>query len=125
MTTFFDAGAFIALERGNLFVTRMLQEERRSGRTVATHGGIVGQVWRGGGRQALLARAFKGTTVVPLTAGVGRGAGRLLALTGGTDVIDAALVSLAQDGDEIVTSDPEDIAELVVASGLDVTILVV
>jgi hypothetical protein len=36
----------------------------------------------------------------------GRDAGKLLGLTRRRDVVDAALVLLAEDGDTIVTSDP-------------------
>jgi hypothetical protein len=74
-----------------------------------SHGGIVGQVWRGGGpRQALLAQALEAIEVRPFGETLGRAAGALLARTGGADVIDAALVLLADDGEDIVTSDPED-----------------
>jgi predicted nucleic acid-binding protein len=125
VTLLFDAGAFIALERGHPGLEARLRLERAYGRTVATHGGIIGQVWRDGGRQALLARALRLVTVVPLTAAIGRDAGRLLASTGGTDVIDAALVALAQDGDEIITSDPDDLARLAAAAGLQIDLLVV
>jgi hypothetical protein len=38
-------------------------------------------------------------------------------MTKGRDVIDAALVLLASDGDQIVTSDPDDIERLAAASG--------
>src|SRR5688572_4719940 len=73
-----------------------------------THGGIVGQAWRGGGpRPALLARAPEGIDVRPLDESLGRAAGSMRARDGGADVIDAALVLLADDGDDIVTSDPE------------------
>jgi hypothetical protein len=39
-------------------------------------------------------------------------------------VIDAALVLLAEDGDRIITSDPEDIAPLARAADLDVELVV-
>jgi hypothetical protein len=40
-------------------------------------------------------------------------------------VIDAALVLLADDGDVILTSDPDDIEPLAVAANLDVEIVAV
>ena len=71
--------------------------------------GVVGQVWRGrGGRQALLATALDGVDVRALDEGLGRAAGELLARAGSADVIDAALVLLADDGDDIVTADIDD-----------------
>ena len=81
------------------------------------HGGIVGQAWRGRGpRQAMLARALDGIEVRPLDRVLGRAAGELLARTRRSDVIDAALVLLAEDGDQIVTSDPDDIEPLALAA---------
>jgi hypothetical protein len=47
----------------------------------------------------------------------------LLARTGGADVIDAALVLLADDGDDIVTSDPEDLEPLAAVLGRHVELL--
>jgi hypothetical protein len=51
-----------------------------------------------------------------LTSAVARG--RSWARSRSTDVIDAALALLAQDGDEILTSDPDDLRVLVAASGV-------
>jgi hypothetical protein len=39
------------------------------------------------------------------------------------DVIDAALVLLASDGDRVITSDPDDLAPLARAADLDVEIV--
>ena len=47
---------------------------------------------------------------------VGRQAGLLLARSGLSDATDAALVSMADHGDEIITSDPDDLDLLVNAS---------
>jgi len=86
-----------------------------------THGGVVGQVWRGGGRrQTLLAMALDGIKVYPLDDELGRRAGVLLKRSGTGDVIDAAVVLLAEDGDEIVTSDRNDITVLTEHANLDV-----
>ena len=89
-----------------------------------SHGGVLGQAWRGGGpRQALLARALDGIEIRPLDESLGRAAGDLLARAGSADVIDAALVLLADDGDDIVTSDPEDIVPLAARLGRHVELL--
>ena len=122
MTLLLDAGAFIALERGVHRVEIAIREQRGLGEVPRTHGGIVGQVWRNQ-RQVRLARALRGIEAVPITLGLGRDAGRLLARSGTSDVIDAALVALADDGDEILTSDPGDIRVLVAAAGVDVRVL--
>jgi hypothetical protein len=96
----------------------LIKRERLEGRAPVTHGGIVGQVWRGGGRQANLARLLPGLDVEALDVDLGRRAGALLARSRSTDLIDAALVLLAQDGDEILTSDPDDLRVLVAARGV-------
>src|SRR5437773_556827 len=91
-----------------------------------SHGGIVGQAWRGSGpRQARLAKALDAIDVRPVDAVLGRAAGELLAQAKATDVIDAALVLLAEDGDVIVTSDPDDLAPLARAANRDVELVVV
>ncbi len=90
-----------------------------------THGGIIGQVWRGGARQARLAVALDGLEIRSIDEALGRRVGELLALARTTDVIDAALVLLAEDGDQIATSDPDDIAHLARAADLEVDIIVV
>lgn len=119
-----DSGALIALERGDRAMWRRFKASQVAGSVPVLHGGIVGQAWRGRGpRQALLARALAGVDVRPLDDSLGRAAGVLLAVAGGTDVIDAALVMLADDGDYVVTSDPDDIVRLAAASGRHVEIV--
>src|ERR1700722_15459359 len=101
-----DAGAFVAVERGDRDVVALVKRERLSGRVPVTHGGVVGQVWRGGGgregpgrggpggcgRQAPVAGLLAGVDVVPLDDPFGRRAGVLLARSGRADAIDAAVL---------------------------------
>jgi len=124
MTTLLDASALVAVERTDRSVVAFLAAERLAGRVALTHGGVVGQVWRSGsGRHAHLARLLAWAQIAALGDGLGRRAGVLLGLTGTSDVIDAALVLLARDGDTILTSDPDDLALLAAATGVDVEIL--
>lgn len=125
MTIVLDAGAFLAVERGDREVAALLTHERRAGRVPVTHGGVVGQVWRGGARQVQLSRLLPGVEVVALDDALGRRAGELLARAARSDVIDAAVVLLARDGDEILTSDPGDLAVLAAAGGADVELVAV
>jgi len=121
MTLVFDAGALLALEKNDKVIWRRLKSARLAGFPPVTHGGVVGQVWRGGGpRQARLATALDGIEVYPLDGELGRRAGVLLRRTGTSDVVDAALVLLAEDGDEIITSDPADLTILTDYADLDV-----
>jgi hypothetical protein len=64
-----------------------------------------------------------GVDVAPLDDRLGRRAGVLLGRAGGSDVVDAALVLLAADGDEILTSDPDDLRPLAVAAGVHVDLV--
>lgn len=124
MSLVLDAGALIALERNDRAMWRRLKAAVLAKNVPVSHGGIVGQAWRGGGpRQALLARALEGSEIRPLDERLGRAAGALLAHAGGTDVIDAALVLLAEDGDDIVTSDPEDLEPLAAQLGRHVELI--
>jgi hypothetical protein len=124
MSLVLDAGALVAIERGDRHLVALLKRELLAGRTPLTHGAVVGQVWRGGsGRQARLAALLPALHTAALDASLGRRAGVLLGRARTTDVVDAALVLLAVDGDSIVTSDPDDIARLAVSAGLDADIV--
>ena len=119
-----DAGAFIAAQRGEGDVAALVRRERKLGRTPLTHGGVVAQVWRGGhGKQALIAKLLASVEVAPLDERLGRRAGMLLARSGGSDAIDAAVVCLAQDWDDILTSDPGDLLDLARTAGVHVELI--
>ncbi|MBA2320607.1 MAG: hypothetical protein H0V89_05565 [Deltaproteobacteria bacterium] len=105
----------VALQKGEL----------AAGRTPITHAGVVGQVWRGGARQAWLARLLPALDVQPLDELLGRRTGALLARSRTTDVVDAALVLLPADGDLVLTSDPSDLVPLAAAAGLHVDVTAV
>jgi hypothetical protein len=96
----------------------ILGREANAGHIPITHGGIVGQVWRGGRRQqARLARALPGIAVRAIDDELGREAGVLLGRAKTSDVIDAALVLIAEDGDEIFTADEDDLRHLASVAG--------
>ena len=125
MTLVLDSGALIAVDRGDRTLVALIKRQRLAGRIPVTHGGCVGQVWRNGSRQADLARLLKAIEVVAIDEQRGRRAGNLLARSRTADVIDAAVVQLATDGDEIITSDPQELRVLCEASSLSVDLLVV
>jgi hypothetical protein len=119
-----DAGAFLAVERGDRDVVALVKRERMAGRPPVTSGGVVAQVWRGGrGRQAELARLLAGVQVAAIDDSLGRRAGMLLARSGQSDAIDAAVVCLAADGDDILTSDPGDLRALAEAAEIHVDLI--
>jgi hypothetical protein len=121
-----DAGAFLAAERGDRDVVALVKRERLAGRPPITNGGVVAQVWRGGrGRQVPVARLMAGTEVMPIDGSLGRRAGVLLAASGGSDAVDASVICLAADGDDILTSDPADLRALAQAAGVHVEIIAI
>jgi hypothetical protein len=78
------------------------------------------------GRQIAVARLLAGTDIAPLDGGLGKRAGMLLArLARGAnaDPIDAAVVCLAADGDDILTSDPGDLGDLAQAAGVHIELI--
>lgn len=124
MSLVLDAGAFVALERRDRDMWAILGLSERSGSIAKTHGGVIAQVWRsGGGRQALLARAVRSIETLPLDLRLGQQAGRLMARAGLHDAIDAALVAMCKDGDQIATSDPSDLGRLVAAAGIRIDVI--
>ena len=119
-----DAGAFVAVERGDRDVVALVKRERQAGRVPLTSGGVVAQVWRGGtGRQVPVARLLAGVDVVPLDESLGRRAGILLGRAGTSDAVDASVVCLAVDGDDILTADADDLRALAQAAGVHVELL--
>jgi len=121
-----DSGALIALERHDRAMWRRFKAAALAGVDILTHGGVVGQAWRGRGpRQALLAKALTGVEVRPLDRSLGCAGGELLAVAHRADIVDAALVCLAEDGDRIVTSDPRDLEPLAAAAGRHLELIVV
>jgi hypothetical protein len=111
-----DAGALTAYDRRNEFVVALIESAQRKGVVLRTSTAVVAQVWRDGARQARLARLLAGVDEFELTKKASRAIGLLLASSGTSDVVDAGLVEFALDGDEIVTTDPADIAHLAEAS---------
>jgi len=118
-----DTAALIALERNERQMWVRLKAAQLSGDVPMTHGAVLGQAWRGGPRQARLSQALAGIDVRPVDEQLGKEAGRLLGATGMSDVVDAAVILLSQDGDEIVTSDHDDLGRLATASGRHVELI--
>ena len=123
MSVVLDSGALVALERNERAMWIRLKAAQLEGDLPLTHAGVLGQVWRGGPRQARLSQALAGIDVRALDEALGRAVGQLLGAAGLSDVVDAAVVLLAQDGDEIVTVDHDDLARLAAAFGRHVELI--
>jgi hypothetical protein len=112
-----DAGALIAFERGDRTVQAFLERAHREDIEVRTTTAAVAQTWRNPARQVALARLLRGIDERELTKSRARAIGVLLARVKHIDVVDASLVDAANEGDEILTSDPDDLARLAAAAG--------
>ena len=111
----FDAGALIALERGDRRMLALLREVLRRKARVHVPAGVVGQAWRGGSRQAVLSRflASPEVEVQVLDASIARACGELCANASTSDVTDASVVICARlHGEAIVSSDASDLERL-------------
>jgi len=112
-TTVLDTGALIALERGAASIRPYILLARQADTMLITSSAVVAQVWRGGSRQARLARFLASDLVaeLPLDPEAARQIGLLAATTGSKDVVDAHVALIALDHDAaVLTSDPDDIA---------------
>ena len=104
----YDTGALIAADRGE---RRMWAHHRsllalRQVPTVPAP--VVAQSWRGGGRQALLARLLAGCDIEALDDGRARSVGTLAARAATSDIVDACVVEGALRRHDIVVSSDED-----------------
>ena len=123
MKLILDTGALVALERNDRSMWAKYTASSHAGLPIVSHGGVVAQVWRNGSRRARLSSALAGIGVIPLDARLGKRTGELLSSSGTSDVVDAAVVAIASDGDVIATSDPGDIRLLAAAADIDVGII--
>jgi len=112
-----DSGALIAIERHDRDVAGLIDTAAELGVDAVTSSACIAQVWRDPARQARLARALPGFLEHPLDEEHARRCGRLLSRSGTDDIVDAAVVTLAKDGDTVLTSDPQDIERLLGIAG--------
>ena len=132
MSTFvLDAGALIALDRGNRELLSTLQTAFEDGDRVIAPTGAIGQAWRDPNRQVVLSRSLKRCDEVPLDGSVARASGRLCGRAGTSDLIDASIaVAVAnatlRHGDVVLlTSDSRDMKDLLAALDADARVVAV
>lgn len=116
MALLLDAGALIAYERADRTVVAFLTDAQRNAIAVRTTTGVVAQVWRHGARQARLARLLEGVEEQLLDGPSARRVGELLAASATVDVVDGSLIDLARSGDEVLTTDSDDLTALAVSA---------
>lgn len=112
MRIILDAGALIAIDRRDRQVGAMLRVAQQERLAVRSSAGVVAQVWRDGSRQANLSRVLSGVDVAALDLPIAKRVGRLLGRVDSSDVIDGHVAQLVEPGDQLLTSDPQDMREL-------------
>ena len=111
-----DAGALIALERGDRQIRALVKVSDAEGE-VLVPASVLAQVWRGGPRSARLALTIKLADVDALDESRAKEIGVRLATSGAKDITDGHVVCCALDRRAIVaTSDSSDIEALVTAN---------
>jgi hypothetical protein len=117
----FDTGALIALDRGVRAVGVLVDQARRTQRTITVPAPVVAQAWRDPPRQARLAAFLRlpNVDVIKLDGQEARLVGLLLARARRSDVVDAHVAVCAiRLRQTVVTSDPNDLHRL--APGIEV-----
>jgi hypothetical protein len=107
-----DAGALVGVDRNDPDVLHVVRRAQQADLELRTNPMVLAQVWRDRRRQANLARLLQAVKVLPIHDEDGREAGELLGQAGMSDPIDASVVLLADPGDRILTSDPDDVTAL-------------
>jgi hypothetical protein len=115
----YDAGALIALDRGDRRMWARHKLALDEGRDIHVPAVVVGQAWRDGNRQVQLARALAGCRADPVGLDTSKAAGVLCGRSGTADVVGATVVVMAAARRAIVwTSDADDIKSLAGQSGV-------
>ena len=120
-----DAGAFIAAERGTPATSPpWSRTSSRLGRVPLTNGAVIAQIWRGGtGRQVKVARLLDNVEIVPVDDRLGKRAGMLPGPHGCRGRHRRVRGLPCPDGDDILTSDPRDLLDLVRTAGVHVELI--
>jgi hypothetical protein len=118
VTVILDAGALLAIERRNSRFLAHLREAQRRKVPVRTSSAVVAQVWRGGPKQAELARQLPAIDQRPLGDDAARAIGALLGSSRTSDVVDGHIALLCAVRDAVFTSDPDDIEHLLDTRGV-------
>jgi hypothetical protein len=115
----YDTGALIAAERNDRHMWALHMGFIAEEVVPIVPAPVMAEAWRGGPRQASLARILAGCHVEPMSAEQARQVGELAGRARHDDVIDVAVVegALRRDDHVIITSDETRIAKIAEAAG--------
>ena len=120
----YDSGALIAIDRRNDLSLRRHQRRITEGDHIMVPAPVAAQVIRDPGRQARLMLTLQSCDIVPFGQEDIGPVGKLLALSGTSDVVDGLVaITAAGNGATVVTSDPGDISRLLNVIGVRVPVL--
>lgn len=124
MSTFvYDAAVLLAADRNERRTWAEHKARLEFGALPLVPAPVLAQVSRSP-QQARLRRFLAGCTVVPIGENDAHAAGRLLARTRTSDVVDAFVVTTGISNKAVIlTSDPEDLERLVRASGQETVVV--
>jgi hypothetical protein len=119
----YDAGALVAAERNDRQMWALHSGYLRARVVPVVPAPALAQAWRGGARQASLARLLRLCDIEPMSEELARSIGLLAGKSSHDDIVDVAVVEGAiRRGDAVVTSDASHIRKIAAAAGRPVWI---
>jgi predicted nucleic acid-binding protein len=114
----YDTGALVAAERNNRQMWELHAGLVAEEVVPVVPAPVLAQAWRGGARQAGLARLLRMCDVEPMTEELAQRVGSLVSDSGHGDIVDVAVADGAiRRGDGVVTSDAGHIRKIAEAAG--------
>jgi hypothetical protein len=114
----YDTGALVAAERNSRTMWELHAGLVAEEVVPVVPAPVLAQAWRGGARQAGLARMLRMCDIEPMSEELARRVGILVSQSGHHDIVDVAVVEGAiRRGDGVVTSDAGHIRKIAEAAG--------
>lgn len=119
----YDTGALVAADRNDRKMWALHAGYLREEVVPIVPAPVLAQAWRGGARQARVARLLQVCDVEPLGEAVAKDVGVLAGKAKHDDVVDVAVVEGAiRRGDAVVTSDAGHVRKIAAAAGVTIWI---
>jgi hypothetical protein len=114
----YDTGALVAAERNSRKMWELHAGLIAEEVVPVVPAPVLAQAWRGGARQASMARVLRMCEIEPMSEELAKRVGILVSQSGHDDIVDVAVVEGAiRRGDGVVTSDEAHIHKIAEAAG--------